>query len=104
VQPSVPIWLDADAPRAATLARRNGFGLLMGWNGRNAKAAGTGSALPTAILTPPSASVTDISAAADAGLTYFLVGAGTPVEVEVAGRRLLAALRMPGPPAWGTAD
>jgi alkanesulfonate monooxygenase SsuD/methylene tetrahydromethanopterin reductase-like flavin-dependent oxidoreductase (luciferase family) len=104
VQPSVPIWLDAEMPRAATLARRNGFGLLVGWNARNENASSTGSGLPTAILTPPSASVADISAAADAGMTYFLVGAGTPIEVEDAGRRLMAALRMPGPPAWVTAD
>lgn len=104
VQPSVPIWLDAEVPRAATLARRNGCGLLVGWNGRNEQAANIGSGLPTAILTPPSASVADIAAAADAGMTYFLVGAGTPMEAEAVGTRLMAALRMPGPPAWVTAD
>jgi alkanesulfonate monooxygenase SsuD/methylene tetrahydromethanopterin reductase-like flavin-dependent oxidoreductase (luciferase family) len=104
MQPSVPIWLDAEAPRAATLARRHGLGLLLGWNNRKEKAANAGSGLPAAILAPPSAGVSDISAAADAGISYFLIGAGTPMEAEEAGKRLMAALRMPGPPAWVTAD
>jgi alkanesulfonate monooxygenase SsuD/methylene tetrahydromethanopterin reductase-like flavin-dependent oxidoreductase (luciferase family) len=104
VQPSVPIWLDAGVPRSAPLARRNGLGLLLGWKDRNEKVPTAGSGLPNAILTPQSATAAEMSAAADAGMTYFLVGAATPVEAEDAGKRLIAALRMPGPPAWVTAD
>ena len=41
---------------------------------------------------------TDEAAGDQAG--YFIVEAGTPVEVRTAGRRLAGPLRMPGFPGW----
>ncbi len=102
-QPSVPMWLDAGLPRSAALTRRHGLGLLLAWDDRHMRNRSNAPGLPAALLSPPSASVAELIAAAEAGASYFLIGAATVSEAEAAGTRLIAALRMPGPPAWVTA-
>jgi alkanesulfonate monooxygenase SsuD/methylene tetrahydromethanopterin reductase-like flavin-dependent oxidoreductase (luciferase family) len=102
-QPSVPIWLDARLPRSTALTRRHGLGLLVAWDDRRQLLRPAPSGLPAALLSPSSATVAELTSAAEAGAGYFVVAAATPAEAEAAGRRLVAALRMPDPPAWVTA-
>ena len=102
-QPAVPIWLDAGMPRAQAVARRLGLGLLRGWGDRHRPLKPGPSRLPAALLSPAEATLEEVAGAAEDGSGYFLVAARTPDEAEAAGRRLLAALRMPDPPPWVTA-
>jgi alkanesulfonate monooxygenase SsuD/methylene tetrahydromethanopterin reductase-like flavin-dependent oxidoreductase (luciferase family) len=102
-QPSVPIWLDAGMPRSESLSRRLGLGVLLAWDERGGRPRRSIPGLPPIILCPPTAGVDELVAAAEGGPRYFLVGASTPAEADAMDRRLVAALRMPDPPAWVTA-
>jgi 5,10-methylenetetrahydromethanopterin reductase len=99
-QPTIPLWLDAGVPRSDALRRRHGLGLLLAWNDRGRQLKRGAPGVPDIFLTPSTATAAELTGTAESGPSYFLIGAVTSTEAEVAGRRLLAAVRMPDPPAW----
>ena len=99
LQPAVPVWVLDRQSEWTGIAEQLGFGVALPWH--------TGLAfgpsrwrLPRAVLCPSSVASEDLLAAAGDQAGYFIVDAGTPVEVRAAGRRLAGPLRMPDFPDW----
>jgi len=98
-QPVVPIWVLDHHSEWAAVADPLGFGVASRW--RHGLTFGPArSRLPRAVLCPSTVEAEELLAAAGDQAGYFIVDAGTPVEVRTTGRRLAAPLRMPEFPAW----
>ena len=98
-QPAVPIWLEDSAGWVTDLAMTLGFGVAASWTA-GAETPRASGRWPGMLLCPPEAQAHELLSAAGTGAGYFLVAAGTPAEVESAGRRLAGPLRMPEFPEW----
>jgi len=98
-QPAVPIWVLDDQSEWAGVADPLGFGMASRWH-HGLTFGAARSRLPRAVLCPNTVEAGELIEAAGDQAGYFIVEAGTPVEVRTAGRRLAGPLRMPGFPGW----
>ncbi len=95
-QPVVPMWA---LQRVGALAHDLGLGLASAWSDGIKVPPATGR-VPGMLLCRSGADPADLLRAAGESAGYFLIAAGTPLDVTAAGRRLAGPLRMPGFPEW----
>lgn len=98
-QPVVPVWIQADDPWMANLARTLGFGLAARWTPGGTLPPASGR-WPGMLLCANDVQADQLLAGAGNRGGYFLVAAANLEEAASSGRRLAGPLRMPGFPEW----